>query len=591
MNIAQVVKDRLSIKDVISKYLKLEKRGTRYLGLCPFHNEKTPSFSVSESEGFYHCFGCKKSGDVINFVMEVEKKDFSEVINDFANQLGIALPKQDDYLVKKNEGVQGVLQSSKDWFRQNLANIKFSKARSYFSDRSIREETVLFFELGFAPESRGLLSEHLRKMSFSNHDILAAGVAILDEASGALIDRFRNRVIFPIYSDKKQIIGFGGRVMDASQPKYLNSPETEFFKKKETLYNLSAAKDEIRKSKEVYVVEGYMDVISMHQAGFTNVVATLGTALTSFHLLKLWKYVDTPTICMDGDQAGIEALYRSAVMSLELISEGKSLNFVLLPEGCDPDDIIREKGREALAQHLIQKVDLSELIWNFELSKLEKRTPESIALFEKNIFLLANRIQNNPVKTYYTKYFKDKIWQEFKVNKKQSRNAPASISKNLHYHNISDNQGLSQENYIVAMIIHNPSIMADNNILDQFLNLSLQSSLCEKLREVILEFVNNNDINSLSSDLLLEFIMKKNIDLPKLQMKFQAIEQADYVHVWNIAVKKYLVNDIEKEYKKLVLAQDEESFNRAKILRDEIINLNNDIIELQSLIDSEEFEF
>ena len=465
MNVVDSIKERLDITQVISKYVKLEKRGTNFLGLCPFHHEKTPSFSVSQEGGYYHCFGCKKSGDLFNFIMEIEKKDFSEVRDELAKQLGIEIPKKEDFRESAKNDHFAVMETAKKWYIDNLNKLQNRKAKDYLLARGFFASTLEIFELGFAHDARNQLSDFMTKQKISPEQIIACGLAVKDE-QGKLVDRFKSRVIFPIYNEKKQLVGFGGRLIEPGNPKYLNSPETEFFKKKEILYNLDKAKDSIRKTGQAYVVEGYVDVISLAQSGFNNAVATLGTALTTGHLEKLWKYTANPTICLDGDEAGRAAIFRSAHMIIEHIAEGKSVDFVMLPGGMDPDEILKSKGPEFMAELLSKKISLSDLIWEFELSKLTKRTPEEIAMFQSNLMELANKIKNSNVRAYYIKFFKDKIWNEFKKNKFNATLTSANRSP-VKLQNINDAFSNGDQT-ILSLVINHPGILSNKQNFDDF---------------------------------------------------------------------------------------------------------------------------
>jgi len=586
MTVVDIIKERLDIATVVSKYVKLEKRGANLLGLCPFHKEKSPSFSVSGDGGYYHCFGCKKSGDLFNFLMEIEKKDFSEVLEELAKQLGVEIPKKDSQRENEKSDHFLVMESAKKWYAENLNKLQNKRAKDYFLARGFFASTIEIFELGFAQDARSQLSDFLLKQRISKEQILTCGLAICDE-QGKLVDRFKNRVIFPIYNEKKQLVGFGGRLIEPGNPKYLNSPETEFFKKKEILYNLDKAKDSIRKSAQAYVVEGYVDVISLAQAGFSNVVATLGTALTLMHLEKLWKYTANPTICLDGDEAGRAAVYRSAHLVLEHIAEGKSVDFILLPSGMDPDEMLKTKGPEYMAEVLSKKINLSDLIWEFELSKLTKQTPEEVAMFESNLMLLANKIKNNNVRAYYIKFFKDKLWHQFKKTRSNSTRATPNLALN-NLGNISENlTGVDQA--ILSLVINNPEILLNKQIFEEFCAFKFMFAHSELIRSLIIALAEKTDLQNLTKKHILESLHANNIELKDDKINLHTnIELC--VTMWNVAIKKHLVENIENEYKRLILRQDEGSFDKAKILRDEVIKLKEEICKLQSEIEEEQFQ-
>jgi DNA primase len=587
MNIAQNIKDRIDIAGIISAYVKLEKRGNKMLGLCPFHHEKTPSFSVSPDEGYYHCFGCKKSGDVFSFLMEMEKKDFPDVLEELAHRVGIEIPKQINNQNLRETNLTSVMLLAKNWFVENLNKLQYKPAKNYLVGRNFSEHTIAAFDLGFAPDGRSQLSDFLIKNNISRDDIIECGLAIND-GSHKLIDRFKNRVMFPIYNERKHIVGFGGRLLDNGLPKYLNSPETPLFKKKEILFNLDKAKDEIRKSGQAYVVEGYIDVISLSQAGFINSVATLGTALTAEHLTKLWKYCSNPTICMDGDEAGKAALLRAAHLSIEYIAEGKSLDFVLLPSGLDPDEALRTKGDGFVREVLSQKISLSDLLWESELMKLVRRTPEDIALFEQNIINLANKIKNSSVKSYYLKFFKDKIWNEFKRIRLQTNRHPDLTSTQDMRRSLSSQMGRN-DRAVLSLVINCPLLLNDQQIYQEFENVQFELANSELIRNHILMLAQEFGLQALSKQVILSDLKSKGIEFDVDKINFDT-NFAAYVIMWNIMLKQHMANKIELEYRDLVLRQDEASFNRAQILREEVLKLKDEIVKLQSEFEDEQLQ-
>lgn len=587
MNITQIIKDRLDIVDLVSRYVKLERRGSKMLGLCPFHHEKTPSFSVSPGEGYYHCFGCKKSGDVFSFVMEMEKKDFSEVLEEFAGQLGLDLPRHANTQEVENKSLFQVMTLAKNWFVENLHKLSNKRAKDYLLGRGFSLNMIDQFELGFVPEGRSQLSEFLMKQQISLACIVDCGLAVKDE-NNKLIDRFKNRIIFPIYNEKKQLVGFGGRLIEPGVPKYLNSPETMFFKKKEILYNLDKAKDEIRRSGQAYVVEGYVDVLALSQAGVSNVVATLGTALTEQHLEKLWKYCSSPTICMDGDEAGRAALFRAAHLAIEHISEGKSVDFVLLPQGMDPDELLKAKGAEFTQSLLTQRVELSQLLWEFELSKLTRRTPEEIALFEKDLWALTKKIKNDNVRAYYVKFFKDKIWHEFKKTASHKQiNSKAATSYDTRIK--IDNTRFISDKAMLSLLINHPIILSDKQIYEDFCSFQFALPSSDQIRGAIIALAEGNEAPTLTKDKILGALSAQGIefesDMINLNTNFELCAM-----MWGIMMKKHLADKIEHEYTELVLKQDEASFCRAQILRDEVLKLKEEIYKLHSDIEDKQLQ-
>lgn len=342
------IKSRLDIVEIISDYLELKKSGQNYKANCPFHSEKTPSFMVSPGKQIFHCFGCNAGGDIFGFVMKYENINFQEAIKLLAKKAGIKLSgysRSEGGATEKKERLHAIQKEALNVFTGNLKKSK--TAVSYLVKRGVKDEMVQGFLLGYAVKEREALYRHLKAKGFDDAIIAQAGLTFSGE--NGLHDIFRNRLIFPIFNIHGDTIAFGGRAIDDSMPKYLNSPETLLFKKSETLYGISMAKDDIRKKDYVMVVEGYLDVIMCHQYGFRNVVAPLGTALTAGHLNKLGRFTKKVLLVFDSDAAGIAAAKRS--LSL-LYEHGFRSKVLLLPEGDDPDSFLRKNGSQAFQANL-----------------------------------------------------------------------------------------------------------------------------------------------------------------------------------------------------------------------------------------------
>ncbi|MCH7807554.1 MAG: DNA primase, partial [Proteobacteria bacterium] len=338
------IRARTSLESVISRKVKLTKRGRELLGLCPFHNEKTPSFTVVEEKGFYHCFGCGAHGDVIRFVMDQEGLHFHEAIEKLAAGAGLPLPKfsaEDLEAEKKRTSLYDVMARALDWFIAQLNTDQGKAARNYLKQRGLSQDIIQRFSLGFAPARKTALKEALQARNIKHEELIACGLLIEPEDKSDTFDRFRNRLMFPILDARGRTIAFGGRALDEAPAKYLNSPETVLFHKGKVLYNHAGARKAAVEAGEVIVVEGYMDVIALAQAGFENTVAPLGTALTEDQLYLLWRLAPEPVLCFDGDPAGLKAATRAMERALPLLRAGRSLKFAMLPEGDDPDTLVR----------------------------------------------------------------------------------------------------------------------------------------------------------------------------------------------------------------------------------------------------------
>lgn len=346
------------IADVISEYVQLKKQGKNYVGLCPFHAEKTPSFSVTQDKQIFHCFGCGKGGNVINFIMEMESYSFYDALKLLANRSGIELPTKDMPQQSSLSQENQTILSANEWLQKLYHHLlRFTKdgkeGYQYLLDRGITEEVIDQFQLGFAPNVKDFVPEFLRKKGYHQQTLVKAGLLSLRD-DNTVVDRFRGRVIFPIRNHLGKTVAFGGRAIADQEPKYLNSPESDLFQKGKLLFNFDQAKKHIRSTGEVILFEGYMDVIAAFQADVKNVIATLGTSLTENQAKLLRRYVDTVIICYDSDYAGIEAAYKAANL---LRQTGCEVKVAFMEDGMDPDDYIRTYGGEAFNNKVIKASD------------------------------------------------------------------------------------------------------------------------------------------------------------------------------------------------------------------------------------------
>lgn len=364
---------RVDIVDVITSHVRLRKAGANFLGLCPFHNEKTPSFSVNALKQFYHCFGCNKSGDVIQFLMEHDGLNFVEAIEILANRVGLQVPTETSSADTKKMDythLYALLEKAAQFFQAQLRNHpEGSKAIQYLKARGITGVMAKKFGIGFAPSGWDMLLKNLAKTSIEEQDLVTVGLVIRKDAAHSY-DRFRDRIMFPIRDRRGRVVGFGGRVTDKGEPKYLNSPETPVFNKGMELYGLYEARQANRNLLTLMVVEGYLDVISLAQFGISNVVATLGTAFSEKHLEVLFRTVPEILLCFDGDKAGREAAIRAMKCCLPEMKEGRRVRFAILPEGSDPDSLVRSEGASAFLVRLQCSQSLSDFLFDNLSNKL-----------------------------------------------------------------------------------------------------------------------------------------------------------------------------------------------------------------------------
>jgi DNA primase len=406
------IRARASLEAVVGRRVRLIRRGRELTGLCPFHQEKTPSFTVSDQKGFFHCFGCGAHGDVIGFVMRAEGLGFPEAVERLAHEVGLELPREDPRERERHEAaltLHGVLDAAAAWFEDSLRGEAGRSCRDYLAGRGLSPETIARFRLGYAPPSRGALKMALAKRGIEEPLMLAAGLVIEPEGGGERYDRFRGRVMFPIRDSRGRVVGFGGRILGPGEPKYLNSPETELFHKGTMLYGLDLAGAAARKANRLVVVEGYMDVIALNQAGLVEAVAPLGTALTEMQLELLWRYAAQPILCFDGDAAGERAAARAVERALPRLKAGFSLRFATLPKGDDPDTLIGKQGRVGMERVLDAAVPLSAALWRSAAGTLSLDTPEAKAEIGRRLDQLVQAIPDRDLRFHYQRYFRQKL--------------------------------------------------------------------------------------------------------------------------------------------------------------------------------------
>lgn len=413
------IRARLPVSQVVARKVALKRKGREYAGLSPFKTEKTPSFFVNDQKGFYHCFASGEHGDIFTFLMKSEGLSFPEAVERLAAEAGVPVPRmtavesrQEDQRARLLE----VVAASAEFFEAELRDGAGGEARRYLERRGLTRETIARFRLGYAPSGRASLKDHLAGLGFTAEEMTLSGMVVAGEDIPVSYDRFRHRVMFPITDLRGRIIAFGGRALDADAPaKYLNSPETLLFHKGSVLFNAAQARSAAHERNQVIVVEGYMDVIAMSQAGFENTVAPLGTALTDDQLRLLWRMAPEPVLCFDGDSAGRRAAYRSIDVALPQLQPGRSLTFAFLPDGSDPDDLVRQQGSEPMRRLVEKATPLVEVLWEREWRSGQWSTPERRAFLERRIATLLGRISDATVRQHYGRALRGKLYEAWPV--------------------------------------------------------------------------------------------------------------------------------------------------------------------------------
>jgi len=416
------IRDRVPISSVIATRVSWDRKKTNasrgdWWACCPFHGEKSPSFHCEDKKGRYHCFGCGVTGDHFRFLTELEGLSFPEAVERVADMAGVAMPARDEAEERREQqraSLTDVMDMATRWFQERLQGAEGAKARAYLRERGLTSVTQQTFRLGFAPDSRNALKEYLASRGVAKDQIEACGLVRAGPDIPVSYDYFRDRIMFPIEDRQGRVIAFGGRAMAADAlAKYMNSPDTELFHKGNVLYNFARARKAQGRDQPIIAVEGYMDAIALTQAGFGNVVAPLGTALTENQLELLWRMSPEPVMCFDGDQAGLKAAWRAADLALPMVQAGKSLRFALLPEGQDPDDLVKAEGPQAFTKVMSEARPLADLIWMRETQGGVFDTPEKRAELEKSLRDLTGRIKDESVRFHYGQEMRDRVQSFF----------------------------------------------------------------------------------------------------------------------------------------------------------------------------------
>tara|TARA_B000000460_G_scaffold110776_1_gene77683 strand:- start:1145 stop:2926 length:1782 start_codon:yes stop_codon:yes gene_type:complete len=574
------IKTRIKVSDIVSKKVKLAPRGNEFVGLSPFSNEKTPSFTVSDEKGFYHCFSSGEHGSVFDFVMKTENLTFKEAVKKLASYAGIKIEestykKQDVLIQNKIKNLKNILRLSSDWYHYNLKReLKTNKyLQEIFKKRNFSENVINNFYLGYAPKKNDTLYNYLRSKNFSSKDILDSGLIIVSSKNNEKFDRFNYRIIFPIYDYFSNVVGFGGKALAPNQiGKYVNSPSTDLFKKGDLLFGWQQCKNNPMQKDELYIVEGYTDVISMHNAGFKNTVAPLGTAITTKQIICSWRISKEPLICMDGDEAGEKAAKRIPELIFPHLKPGYSLSFCKLPSEEDPDSLIVSKNFKELNSAFENKLLLVDYVWNNLIYGKNYNTPEKRAELEQDINRLLSLINDFTVKKNYKNFFREKFFQEFRFSGKKiqsNENKKYLLNKNV----INTNR--ITERILIGTIILYPSLL--NDISSNFKSINFFNEKFNTLKDAIISLYSKKKtienlniratlLNSEYKGIVLEIIDKSILlHAPFLKNKSNInliLER------WKEYLEEYLrkkdTNIMKKEANKLLTKLDKENYLKFK---------------------------
>ncbi len=543
------IKLRLKVSQVVGKTVQLKKRGKEFIGLSPFKNEKSPSFTVNDEKEFYHCFSSGEHGNIFDFLMKTKSIGFGEAVKSLAADAGMQPYRFSNFDKKKDMRFQtykNIFKDYSNYFHQQLFNSNNKEALEYFLKRGLKKNIIEEFQLGYVPWQNNFYEELLKR--YSDEEINLTGLYYKNDKTGKFTDRFNSRVIFPVNNITGDTIAFGGRIIRESKlAKYINSPETEFYKKGNMIFNLDKAKDSRSETDEVIIVEGYMDVVSVYSAGLKNVIANSGTALTERQISLIWKFFSSPIICLDGDESGQKAALRIAEKLFSLINEKNKIYFSIMPDGADPDDYIKQNGKEGLINLLKKKEIIQSFIWNYHLNKIDQTNPYEVSRFEKEIKSLSYSIQDEILKKYVLEDFLEKIKQLTPIQSSR-KDYRYFLNKKKDYRILKETKILHQKRIGLSRIQ-----IIEFSILFIILNyLELASKKLEDLSEI-------------------EFMTEKNESL-KMEITNYLIEGRD---------KEAINKKISLSYEKIIKEINENS-NIQIIIKnkneDEIANLLNDLI-------------
>ena len=575
------IKTRLKVSTVVSKFVSLKKRGKEYVGLSPFKNEKTPSFTVNDEKEFYHCFATAEHGNIFDFIMKTQNLRFGEAVKHLANLAGMQpyiFSKQDEEREKKWKTYSSILNQYVDFYHNELLkNESYYFVRDYLKDRSLNKDQVKKFKIGYVEKNPQIFNK--LKNDFKIEDLLETGLFYLDENKKIYIERFRGRLIFPINNISGQPIALGGRIIEKKDfiAKYINSPETPFFKKGSNLYNLDLARKLSNKLNNIFLVEGYMDVIGLSKNGIENSVANLGTALTDKQIFTLNQFFDDIVICFDGDESGYKAALRAAENSIQDLKPEKQISFLFLPDNEDPDSFVNKNGRDYFVDYAKQnKVSIHQFIFN-HYKKLTSNDPSSMAIFDKKLRSIANTIKDSYIRKYVLEYFLEKISELTPHTSQNKKNFYIKKSKSLEttkkYFNESKSlTGVELKEFsLIYLVINNLNLIQDNIHLIE--NIKLFTNINKQIFEkVILKLksgeklsIEQLDIDSQLINKIIKFAPIKHILKKKSKNEHEIIELLDDINRdLNNYDLEYRIQELESKFSKDL---SEATFNQLKELK------------------------
>ena len=582
------IKLRLKVSQVVGKTVQLKKRGKEFIGLSPFKNEKTPSFTVNDEKEFYHCFSTGEHGNIFDFLMKTKSVGFGEAVKILAAEAGMQPYRFSNFDEKKDlrfKTYKNIFQEYKNHFHNQLFNENNREALDYLYKRGLKKNVIEEFKLGFVPWKNDFYSELSKK--YSEEEINLTGLYYINDKTKKHVDRFNSRIIFPVNNISCDTIAFGGRIIrDGKLAKYINSPETEFYKKGSMIFNLDKAKDLRSKTDDVLIVEGYMDVVSVYASGIKNVIANSGTALTERQIFLIWKFFPNPTICLDGDESGQKAALRIGERLFPLINDKNRIYFSIMPDGKDPDDYIKHNGKDGMLKLLEKKEIIQSYIWNSYLSKIDKQDPYAISKFEKEIKRLSYSIKDEILKKYVLEDFLEKLRNltPLQFSRQKFKNTKSIQQKNIKF--LNETKILHQKKkdlskiqiieFSILFVLMNYFEIAEKKI-EQISELEFLSKKNEDMKNTIikmlsagedknkLEFKNNNEFKNLIEEI------KENSNI---QLITQNKNEQEILELLNDLIEDFNEQNnlkrIESLEKKLINNLDENSYSELIRLKSQL---------------------
>ena len=506
------IKLRLKVSQVVGKSVQLKKRGKEFVGLSPFKNEKTPSFTVNDEKEFYHCFSTGEHGNIFDFLIKTKSMGFGEAVRTLAAEAGMQpyrFTKFDQIKDLRFQTYKNIFKDYSNYFNEQLFSKDNQEPLDYLIKRGIKKNIIEEFGLGYVPWKNNFYETLIKK--YSEEEIKMTGLYYISEKTKKHIDRFNSRIIFPIRNITSDVVAFGGRIIRNSKlAKYINSPETEFYKKGNMIFNLDKAKDLRSNTNEVLIVEGYMDVVSVYASGIKNVVSNSGTAITDRQISLLWKFFSDPIICLDGDESGQTAAIRIAEKLFSFINEKNKIFFSVMPDGKDPDDYIKQFGKEALLKLLEKKEIIQSFLWNYHLGKIDQSNPYEISKFEKEIKKLSYSIKDETLKKYVLEDFLEKIRKLTPIQSSEQNKIYSQFKNKKNFKILKETKILHQRKKDLSKIQ-----IIEFSILYIILNyLEISSKKLEQLNEI--RFVSEK--NEILKNLIINLISQRDED-PETKVK------------------------------------------------------------------------